>query len=106
LEPRRLQRHERAGRHSARRPQHQPERRGHECQGNLTYSGAPNASLISGIDTTSLVSGFGGGTGSGANGAGPALLSKGRLMQGNTTVGRPAFSGSGFESSEGSRFIF
>jgi hypothetical protein len=42
--------------------------------GNLMYSGAPNASLISGIDTTSLVSGFGGGIGSGANGAWPALL--------------------------------
>ena len=86
--------------------EHQPERRGHECQGNLTYSGAPNASLISGIDTTSLVSGFGGGIGTGANGAWPALLSKGRLMRGNTTVARPAFSGRGFESSEGNVFSF
>lgn len=86
--------------------EHQPERRGHECQGNLTYSGAPNASLISGIDTTSLVSGFGGGIGTGANDAWAALLSKGRLMQGNTTVARPAFSGRGFESSEGNVFSF
>ncbi len=70
------------------------------------YSGAPNASPISGIDTTSLVSGFGGGIGSGANGAWPALLSKGRLMQGNTTVAHPTHSGSGFESSEGNIFIF
>ena len=63
-------------------------------------------SLISGIDTTSLVSGFGGGIGTGANGAWPALPSKGGLMRGNTTVARAAFSGRGFESSEGNVFSF
>src|ERR1700731_727333 len=36
------------------------------CQGNLVWSGALNASLISGTDTTSLAPGFGCGIGSGA----------------------------------------
>ena len=40
------------------------------AMGNLVWSGALNASLISGTDTTSLVTGFGGGIGSGAT---PAL---------------------------------
>jgi hypothetical protein len=77
-------------------------------QGNLVYSGALNASLISGTDTTSLVSGFGGGIGSGANGAYAAntFLAKGRLMQGNATSANPAFPGSPFDSSEGNIFIF
>lgn len=76
--------------------------------GNLVWSGALNASLISGTDTTSLVPGFGGGIGSGANGAYTALLSKGRLQQGNSLNSSNAqpFPGSPFDSSEGNIFIF
>ena len=37
------------------------------CLGNLVWSGALNASLISGTDTNSFVTGFGGGIGSGTN---------------------------------------
>lgn len=77
------------------------------CQGNLVYSGALNASLISGTDTTSLVSGFGGGIGSGTNGAW-TLLGKGRLQGGNAlnTSNAQPFPGSPFDSSEGNIFIF
>lgn len=76
-----------------------------QVQGNLVYSGALNASLISGTDTTSLATGFGGGIGSGATGAWQ-LLSKGRLMQGNNTPASPAFPGSPMDSSSGNVFIF
>lgn len=76
--------------------------------GNLVWAGALNASLISGTDTTSLVSGFGGGIGSGTNGAyaSGTFLAKGRLMAGNATASDPAFGGSPFDSSEGNIFIF
>ena len=67
--------------------------------GNLVWSGALNASLISGTDTTSLVTGFGGGIGSGATGAWTGLLTKGRLMGGNATPAGGAFPGSPFDSS-------
>jgi hypothetical protein len=77
-----------------------------DVQGNLVWSGALNASLISGTDTTSLVTGYGGGIGSGTNGAYTGLLSKGRLMQGNAQASSPAFGGSPFDSSEGNVFIF
>lgn len=76
------------------------------CQGNLVYSGALNAALISGTDTTSIVSGFGGGIGSGANGAYTSLLSKGRLQGGNATAANPQFAGSPMDSSSGNIFIF
>lgn len=78
------------------------------CQANLVYSGALNAALISGTDTTSPVTGFGGGIGSGANGAyAPnSMLAKGRLQGGNATAANPAFAGSAFDSSEGNIFIF
>lgn len=78
-----------------------------QTQGNLVYSGALNAALISGTDTTSLASGFGGGVGSATNtGAYTTLLSKGRLVIGNATPANPAFPGSPFDSSEGNVFIF
>jgi hypothetical protein len=77
-----------------------------DTQGNLVYSGALNASLISGTDTASLVTGFGGGIGSGTNGAYTSLLSKGRLQGGNATAANPAFPGSPMDSSEGNIFIF
>jgi methionine sulfoxide reductase heme-binding subunit len=79
-----------------------------DCQGNLVWSGALNASLISGTDTSSLVTGLGGGIGSGANGAWTSLLGKGRLMTGNSqgSSNSPAFSGSPFDSSEGNIFVF
>lgn len=78
------------------------------AMGNLVWSGALNASLISGTDTTSLVSGFGGGVGSGTNGAWTNLLSKGRLQAGNALNSSNAqpFPGSPFDSSEGNIFIF
>lgn len=78
--------------------------------GNLVWSGAVNASLISGTDTTSLVAGFGGGVGSGTNGAAASgnFLATGRLMKGNSqgSNNSPAFTGSPFDSSEGNIFIF
>lgn len=76
--------------------------------GNLVWSGALNASLISGTDTSSLVTGFGGGIGSGAGGAYAAgtFLRNGRLQGGNATAANPAFPGSPFDSSEGNIFIF
>jgi hypothetical protein len=81
-----------------------------DVQGNLVYSGALNASLISGTDTTSPVTGFGGGIGSGGTAAGggawTTLLSKGRLQGGNATAANPAFPGSPFDSSLGNIFIF
>jgi hypothetical protein len=40
-----------------------------DCQANLVYRGILNSNLISGTDTTSLVSGTGGGIGSGTTGA-------------------------------------
>ena len=66
------------------------------CMGNLVWSGALNAALISGTDTTSLVAGFGGGIGSGATGAFTSLL-KGRLVAGNAQAAGPAFAGSPFD---------
>jgi hypothetical protein len=78
-------------------------------QGNLVYSGAVNAALISGTDTTSPVTGFGGGIGSGVGGAYAAagtFLTKGRLIVGNATPANPAFPGSPFDSSEGNIFVF
>lgn len=39
-----------------------------DCLGNLVYSGALDLTLVSGTDTASLVSGTGGGIGSGATG--------------------------------------
>lgn len=76
-------------------------------QGNMVYSGALNAALISGTDTASLTPGFGGGIGSGANtSAWATLLSKGRLQGGNATPANPAFPGSPFDSSSGNIFIF
>lgn len=74
--------------------------------GNLVWSGALNAALISGTDTTSFVTGFGGGIGSGATGAYTSLLTKGRLQGGNALSANPDFSGSPFDSSEGNIFIF
>ena len=75
--------------------------------GNLVWSGALNASLISGTDTTSLAAGYGGGIGSGANTSAIAtLLGKGRLMAGNATPAGGAFPGSPFDSSENNIFIF
>jgi hypothetical protein len=76
------------------------------AMGNLVWSGALNAPLISGTDTTSLATGFGGGVGSGATGAWTSLLSKGRLMTGNATPAGGAFPGSPFDSSENNIFIF
>ena len=79
------------------------------CMGNLVWSGALNASLISGTDTTSLVTGFGGGVGSATSphsGAYTSLLSKGRLMAGNALNSNPDFPGSPMDSSEGNIFIF
>lgn len=73
--------------------------------GNMVYSGALNASMISGTDTTALVSGFGGGIGSSTNGAWTTLLSAGRLSKSPTLTGQ-AFPGSPFDSSEGNIFIF
>ena len=76
-------------------------------QGNLVFSGALNAALISGTDTSSLVTGFGGGVGSASpNGAWTTLLSKGRLMPASSVPGTPAFPGSSFDSSLGAIFIF
>ena len=60
-------------------------------KGNLVWSGALNASLISGTDTTSLVTGFGGGFGSGVAGAWTSLLTKGRLQGGNALSANPDF---------------
>ena len=77
-----------------------------DVMGNLVWSGALNASLISGTDTSSFVTGFGGGIGSGTNGAYTSLLSKGRLMAGNAQSANPDFAGSPFDSSEGNIFIF
>jgi hypothetical protein len=77
-----------------------------DSRGNMVYSGALNAALISGTDTTSFVTGFGGGIGSGATGAYTSLLTKGRLMTGNATPGTPAFPGSPMDSSSGNIFIF
>ena len=77
-----------------------------DVMGNLVWSGALNASLISGTDTSSLVTGFGGGIGSGANGAWTSLLTKGRLMAGNAQSASPSFAGCPFDSSEGNIFIF
>ncbi len=74
--------------------------------GNLVWSGALNASLISGTDTTSLVTGFGGGIGSGVKGAWTSLLTKGRLQGGNALSANPDFPGSPFDSSESNIFIF
>ena len=76
------------------------------CLGNLVWSGALNASLISGTDTNSFVTGFGGGIGSGTNQAYTSLLTKGRLQTGNATAANPQFSGSPFDSSSGNIFIF
>jgi hypothetical protein len=77
------------------------------AMGNLVWSGALNAALISGTDTASFVTGFGGGIGSGSNGAN-TLLSKGRLQAGNATntSNANAFPGSPFDSSEGNIFVF
>jgi hypothetical protein len=79
-----------------------------DVQGNLVWSGALNASLISGTDTTSLVAGFGGGIGSGATGAYAAgtFLRTGRLMNAGGQPAGGAFPGSPFDSSEGNIFIF
>jgi hypothetical protein len=75
-----------------------------DVQGNLVYSGALNASLISGTDTTSLVPGFAGGVGSAATGAFTQL--KGRLTNAGGQPAGGAFPGSPFDSSEGQIFIF
>lgn len=79
-------------------------------QGNLVWSGALNASMISGTDTSSLTTGFGGGIGSGTGGAyvTGGMLQKGRLQAGNATNSSNAqpFPGSPFDSSEGNIFVF
>ncbi len=74
------------------------------CQGNLVWSGALNLALISGTDTTSLVTGAAGGFGSAAAGAFTQL--RGRLVGGNATPAGGAFPGSPFDSSEGNIFVF
>lgn len=75
-----------------------------DVQGNLVYSGALNASLISGTDTASLMTGFAGGIGSGATGVFTQL--KGRLTNAGGQPSGGAFPGSPFDSSEGQIFIF
>ncbi len=75
-----------------------------DVQGNLVWSGALNLALISGTDTTSLVTGAFGGFGSAAAGAFTQL--KGRLVTGNATPAGGAFPGSPFDSSEGNIFVF
>lgn len=79
-----------------------------DVQGNLVWSGALNAALISGTDTTSLTTGFGGGIGSGSNGAyaSGTFLRNGRLVNAGGAPGSPAFPGSPFDSSEGNIFVF
>jgi hypothetical protein len=62
-----------------------------DCQANLVYRGILNANLISGTDTTSLVTGTGGGVGSSATGAYTQL--KPRIVPFGNGVSGGAFPG-------------
>ncbi len=79
-----------------------------DCQGNLVYRGILNANLVSGTDTTSLVTGTGGGVGSGASGAYTQL--KARVVAFGNGVAGGAFPGGPMDGQTGSpgtnAFIF
>jgi hypothetical protein len=76
-----------------------------DCQANLVIRGTLNLSLLSGTDTTSLISAAGGGFGSAATSGAVAQLG-GRVVNFGNGIGTPPFGGSAMDNSSKAVFIF
>lgn len=76
-----------------------------DCQANMVIRGTLNLSLLSGTDTTSLVTGAAGGFGSAATSGAVAQLG-GRVINFGNGIGTPPFGGSAMDNGNKAVFIF